>query len=85
MCDGGIAGEIIGVPRGVLYNATVHFNGAGEEEEQAEAMEGFGESEITVDMRREGEAGISGEDGISGCDGDFAMLSEWMFLRALKW
>lgn len=48
-------------------------------------MEGFGEPEITVGMRREGEAGISREDGISGADGDFAMLSEWMFLRALKW
>ncbi|XP_073277721.1 ubiquitin carboxyl-terminal hydrolase 8-like isoform X1 [Primulina huaijiensis] len=85
VCDGGIDGESSGIPHGVLYNATVHLNGAGEEDEQGEEMEGFGESEITVDMRREGEAGIRYEDGISGNDGDFAMLSEWMFLRALKW
>ncbi|KAI3443358.1 hypothetical protein Pfo_000023 [Paulownia fortunei] len=71
---------------GVLYSATVQLNGAGKGHgDEEEVIGGFGDSEILVGMRREGEAGISGEEGVSGGEGDLALVSEWMFFTALKW
>lgn len=70
---------------GVLYNATVQLNGAGNDHGGEEVIGGFGDSEILVGMRKEGEAGISGEEGVSGGEGDLALVSEWMFFTALKW
>ncbi|KAG8376849.1 hypothetical protein BUALT_Bualt09G0106600 [Buddleja alternifolia] len=69
----------------VPFRATVRLNC---DDDCEELMGGFGESEILVGMRREGEeeeAGISGEDGVYGGEGDLALVCEWMFLTALKW
>ncbi|KAH6830170.1 ubiquitin-specific protease 8 [Perilla frutescens var. hirtella] len=77
---GMVADEMNGVC-GVLYNATVQLNG----HDGDEVIEGFGDSEILVGMRREEEVGISGEEGEYGGEGDLALVSEWMFFTALKW
>lgn len=70
---------------GVLYNGTARLTGAGEDEEKEEGMTvGRRDSEILVSMKREGEAKISEEERVSS-EGDFALVSEWMFLTAIKW
>ncbi|CAA2980736.1 ubiquitin carboxyl-terminal hydrolase 8-like [Olea europaea subsp. europaea] len=70
---------------GVLYNGTAQLTGAGEDEEKKAGMAaGRRDSKILVSMKREGEAKISEEERVSS-EGDFALVSEWMFLTALKW
>lgn len=69
--------------RGVLYNATAQLHDFGSDGGGEDGAWGvFGDSDISVDLRREGEAGISGEEG--GAE-DLALVSEWMFFTALKW
>lgn len=85
VCGGGVV-EGRSEVSGVLYNATVHLNDAGKYSgNDDEAIGAFGDSEILVAMRREGETGISGEESVSGGEGDLALVSEWMFFSALKW
>lgn len=82
VCGGGVVDGV----GGVLYNATIRLDGAGEDRgDEEEAVGGFGDSEILVGMSREGEVGISGDEGVSGGEGDLALVSEWMFFTALKW
>ncbi|CAA2989162.1 Hypothetical predicted protein [Olea europaea subsp. europaea] len=70
---------------GVLYNVTTQLTVAGEDEEKEVGMAvGSRDLEILVIMKREGEAKISEEERVSS-EGDFALVSEWMFLTALKW
>ncbi|KAL8526927.1 hypothetical protein ACS0TY_015974 [Phlomoides rotata] len=80
---GGGGGNFVvdGGVRGVLYNATAQMHDFRDDGEDG-AWSVFGDSDISVDMRREGEAGISGEEG--GVE-DLALVSEWMFFTALKW
>ncbi|KAK4480926.1 hypothetical protein RD792_011784 [Penstemon davidsonii] len=93
VCGGSISG--VDIDSGVLYSTNVQLNESrGEWDMDIGGFGGFGESEILLGMRREGGAGISGqeedeeeeedEDRVS-CQGDFTLVSEWMFLTALKW
>ncbi|KAL2554151.1 ubiquitin-specific protease 8 [Forsythia ovata] len=75
--SGGLSGG------GVLYNGTAQVTDAFDEEEGGMAV-GRRDSEILVSMRRELESKISEEERVSS-EGDFALVSEWMFLTALKW
>ncbi|XP_051131118.1 ubiquitin carboxyl-terminal hydrolase 8-like [Andrographis paniculata] len=85
VCGGGAVDGMNGV-EGVLYDATVRMNGGDEVNCDGEVVVGgFGDSEILVGMRREGETLISGEEGVSGGVEDLALVSEWMFFTALKW
>ncbi|GFQ03504.1 ubiquitin carboxyl-terminal hydrolase 8 [Phtheirospermum japonicum] len=71
---------------GVLYNATAQMSGGGMDYDcEEEFMGGFKDSEISVGMRREEEAQVSGEESVSGGDDDLALVSEWMFFTSLKW
>lgn len=66
---------------GVLYNATVQFNG----HDGDEVIGSFGDSEILVGMRKQEEVSISGKQGEYGAEEGLALVSEWMFFTALKW
>ncbi|KAA8516825.1 hypothetical protein F0562_017357 [Nyssa sinensis] len=67
--------------KGVLYTVSSSFSRSG----QTEIGSNDSESEIVLDLRRKDDAEKSDrdEEGVSGSH--CALVSEWMFLRALKW
>lgn len=75
---------------GVMYSTAVRLSNRDDLGGNVVHTPGFGESEIFLDMRRQGEVGCSGrgkeveENGVAA-GGSFALVTEWMFLTALKW
>lgn len=62
---------------GVLYNATAFLK-----RPDIFSVESSTDTEVVLDMEREGET-EDNEEGVSGKA--LALVSEWMFLRAMKW
>ncbi|GER26996.1 ubiquitin carboxyl-terminal hydrolase [Striga asiatica] len=83
--SGGLRSEGMDGVGSVLYNAIVKLSDVRvEEDSEGDFFGGFRDPEIMLDMRRDGEAEVSGQEGVSGSDGDFALVSEWMFFTVLK-